>query len=108
MRMKMSRADRKQANFLLRAIKDYGIPDFDVHGPNVKERAYSKGNYSVVSYSVTVGANVVSVEYCYSDCRDCCAYLRLNGETLVHCKVACFFDTVPVVVPFAVMVRHLN
>lgn len=108
MRTKMSRGQRKAANFLLRAIKDYGIPDFDVHSSNVRERAYSEGVYGVVSYAVTVGDNVVSIHYYYSDCRDCCAYARLNGYSIVHCKVSCFFDTVPAVTAFDRMVRHLN
>ena len=108
MRAKMSRSDRKQANFLLRSIKDYGIPDFDVHGLHVKERAYNEGNYGVMSYEVTVGDNVVSIHYYYSDCRGCCAYARLNGESLVHCKVACFFDMVSVVKAFATLVQYLN
>lgn len=59
MRIKMSRADRKVANFLLRAIKDYGIHDFDVYDSNVKEATYIAGRYGVVSYSVTIGDNVV-------------------------------------------------
>lgn len=108
MRMKMSRAERKQATFLHHAIRDYGIPDFNANSANVRERAYSEDVYGVVSYAVTVGDNVVSIHYYYSDCLGRCAYVRLNGETLVRCEVACIGDMVPVVVPFARMVQYLK
>ena len=108
MRMKMSRADRKVANFLLSAIRDYGIRDFDVHDSNVKESAYHHNIYLVVSYSVTIGANVVSIEYYCNDYNTCRAYVYVNDYSVAHCKVACHSDMSRVVGTFAALVQHLN
>lgn len=75
MRIKMTREQRKAANVLLRAIKAYGIRDFDAHDSNVKESTYDAGRHGVVSYSVTVGTNVVSIDYYYRHDNDCLVYV---------------------------------
>ena len=108
MRTRMSRADRKQANFLLRAIKAYGIYDFDVYDSNVKEAAYISGRYGAVSYSVAVGDNVVSIDYYYRHDNDCFACACLNDYPVVRSKVACYPDMIPIVNTFAALVQHLN
>lgn len=108
MRMKMSRADRKQANFLLRAIKDYGIHDFDVYASNVKESTYIAGKYGVVSYSVTVGVNVVSIDYYYRHDNDCFACVCLNDYPVARGKVAYYPDMTLIVGTFAALAQHLN
>lgn len=108
MRIKMFRGQRKAANFLLSAIRDYGIRNFDVDSLKVKEDAYVDNGLNIVSYSVTVGANVVSIEYYYSDYRDNRAYVYLNDYSVAHCKVACHSDMSRVVGTFATLVQHLN
>lgn len=108
MRIKMSRADRKVANFLLRAIKDYGIHDFDVYASNVEEATYISGRYGVVSYLVTVGANVVSIDYYYRYDRDCFACVCLNDYSVARSKVVDYCDMSSVVGTFAALVQHLN
>lgn len=108
MRIKMSREQCNAANFLLSAIKDYGIHNFDVDSLKVKEGAYSDDSLKFVSYSVTVGANVVSIEYYYKNCRYPRAYVYLNDYSLAHCKVTCHSDMSRVVSAFATLVQHLN
>ena len=106
--MRMSRQDRKEANFLLRAIKAYGIHDFDVHDSNVREAAYIAGRYYAVSYLVTVGDNVVSIDYYYRHDNDCFVCVCLNDYPLTRSKVACCPDMIPIVNTFAALVQHLN
>ena len=108
MRIKMSRRDRKEANFLLRAIKDYGIHDFDVYDSNVKEATYIAGRYYVVSYSVTVGTNAVSIDYYYRHDNDCFACVCLNDYPVARSKVTCYPDMTLIVNTFAALVQHLN
>ena len=108
MKVKMSREQRKIATFLRHAIRDYGIPNFDVNSTDVTESVHEGDNWVAVSYSVTVGANVVAIRYCCRSDGNRFAYVFLNGYSLVHCMVTCIGDMSPAVVPFARMIEHLN
>lgn len=108
MKVTMTREQRKVATFLRHAIRDYGIPDFDVNGTNVIESVCEVDDFISVSYLVTVGANVVAIKYrCFGD-GDRFAYVYLNDYPIFRHKVTCMFDMVYAVLPFARMVQHLR
>ena len=108
MKAKMTREQRKVATFLRHAIRDYGIPRFDVNSANVKESASDDDGCITVCYSVRVGDNIVDIQYFYYSDNDRSAYVYLNDYPLFHRKVTCMFDMVYVVTMFVGMVQHLN